>query len=170
MTPHVISQRFLYDLRESVIGSWVHSDLAEARSFFQRVCLQEKASPAVHSIALPCSESLPHKSVKKGKSIMTYYCLPPMLRELALVGGENVFLQKPGDWEKPTLQWATDCSARFHWAAIDQCRSNGFGRFRVAVFFSSSNKMSWIFLTIGGINWSGTGCFLYCNFGRLECI
>lgn len=60
---------------------------------FQCVCLQENSSPAVHSISLPCSESLPHKSVKKGKSIMTYYCLPPMLHELALVGGENVFFQ-----------------------------------------------------------------------------
>lgn len=67
---------------------------------FQCICLQEISSPAVHSIALLCSETLPHKSVKKGKSIMTYYCLPPMLHELALVGVE-MFFAKPRDWENP---------------------------------------------------------------------
>lgn len=124
---------------------------------FQCMCLQENSSPAVHSISLPCSESLPHKSVKKGKSIMTYYCLPPMLHELALVGGENVFFPKPGDWEnlhysgQPTAM--RDSIGRQSTSAVEMVLA-GFESFS----FFPSNKMSCIFSTVDEISGRGTGC------------
>lgn len=46
--------------------------------------------PGVQAIALPCSEILPHKSVKKERH-HDFYHLPSMLHELAFCGREIVF-------------------------------------------------------------------------------
>lgn len=105
----LLRRRFRQILQVPLIFQWIH--------------FQENSSPAVHTISLPCSEILPHKSVKKEK----HHDLLLSSTHVAWVGscGRGKCFWKPGDWEN--LHYSGQPTVWFNWTAVDQYHFNCIG-------------------------------------------